>query len=148
MSTILEALKKSEQERKQKSVPKLTDRAPPQESSSWPWILIPVVLVCISIALFYVFTQLPTSDNNEVKTNSQSSAANNDAVSSDADTTEKIDATVEVITWSAEVDKRFTIIDGKMMRVGDYLSAGIIIEEINEDSVVFNHRGVRKELKP
>ena len=61
MSTILEALKKSEQERKQKSVPTLTDKVPPQESSRWPWVVISLVLICLSIALLYLFTRLPDS---------------------------------------------------------------------------------------
>ena len=147
MSTILEALKKSEQERKQKSVPTLTDKAPPQESSRWPWVVISLVLICLSIALLYLFTRLPDSGVTANLDSATSVAAGQSAAAASA-STEELDAKVEVITWSPELERRFAMIDGKMMRVGDYLSAGVKIEDITEDSVVFNHRGVRKELKP
>lgn len=147
MSTILEALKKSEQERKQKSVPTLTDKAPPQESSRWPWVVISLVLICLSVALLYLFTRLPESGVTAKLDSTTSVAAGQGAAIASA-STEKLDAKVEVITWSPELERRFAMIDGKMMRIGDYLSAGVKIEDITEDSVVFNHRGTRKELKP
>lgn len=147
MSTILEALKKSEQERKQKNVPTLNDKTAPQERSPWPWVIISIVLICLSVALLYLFTQLPSSDN-DVNSSSPNSTINDSDAARILDAGSEIDANIEVITWSVEVEKRFAIIDGKMMRVGDYLSAGTKIQEINAESVVFDHRGVRKELKP
>ena len=145
MSTILEALKKSEQERKQKSVPMLTDKAPPKESSRWPWVVISIVLLFLTASLVYLFLQLPNSDSNASSTSSADSQVRVvDADSRAAD----IPFTVEVISWSPDLAKRFAVINGKMTRVGDYLSPGIKVEGITESSVVFNHRGIRKELKP
>ena len=145
MSTILEALKKSEQERKQKSVPTLTDKPPPRESSRWPWLLISLILLCLIIALVYLFIQLPGSQGTATSGSNGSSASRS---LSESQPTANIDAKVEVVSWSPELERRFAMIDGKLMRVGDYLEAGVKIEEITEESVILNHRGERKELKP
>jgi len=40
------------------------------------------------------------------------------------------------------------MINGKLYRVGDYLRAGVVVEDINNDSVVINQRGELSELKP
>ncbi len=141
MSTILEALKKSEQERKENKVPTLADKPPPPERSRWPWLLVSLALIGIIAAVIYLFTLLPDSDS----ANSQQSESSQERAATD---TAPAAVKVEVISWSPEVEQRFTMINGKLYRVGDYLRAGVVVEDINNDSVVINQRGELSELKP
>ncbi len=160
MSTILEALKKSEQERKQNHVPTLADKPPPPERSRWPWIVVSIALVCMAGALVYLFVRLPgaaptsaTSATTGAQTSTSLTTASGQANaggsgSAQAPVSDWRDAKLEVISWSPEVEKRFAMINGKLFRVGDYLQAGVLIEEIKQDSVTVNHRGKLTELKP
>jgi len=61
MSTILDALKKSEQERKLNKLPTLTDMAAPQEPSRWP-LYIGSGLALLSIALVVLAYAIWDSD--------------------------------------------------------------------------------------
>ena len=74
MSTILDALKKSEQERKLNKLPTLSDMPTPQEKKSWPRIvLLVLILVLATVALLVVL-------NNNLNTPEvgQVSPSNND----------------------------------------------------------------------
>ncbi|NNC98594.1 MAG: hypothetical protein HKN85_00270, partial [Gammaproteobacteria bacterium] len=51
MSTILDALRKSEQERKLNKLPTLSDLPTPQEQSRWPQILIIALLMLVLLVL-------------------------------------------------------------------------------------------------
>ena len=58
MSTILDALKKSEEERKVTKVPTLADMQAPQEPSKWPNVLLIIIvgllLVLLALAVRFI----------------------------------------------------------------------------------------------
>jgi len=101
MSTILDALKKSEQERKLNKLPTLTDIQAPQEPARWPLVLAMVFAVL--------------EDDEAI--------------------------VVNVVSYSQEAALRFAMVNGKMVREGDFIATGLKLEKINSDSVVLNLRG-------
>lgn len=153
MSTILEALKKSEQERKLNRLPTLSDMPTPQEPSRWPLIL--GVLLCI-VALIILFVAVFWLGKGSVQPPVAASAGTpipvselNQAVSKAA-TTEPIDddVVVNVISFSEDLYQRFAMVNGKMVREGEFVRAGLQVEKIHADSVVLNLRGKQITRKP
>lgn len=149
MSTILEALKKSEQERKQNKVPTLSDMQAPQEPSRWPMrvaiISCLLALACLILLIFMVPKGETTSAqakplSEPAKATKQPSAL---LVEEQDD-----DILVNVISFSDDLSQRFAMVDGKMVREGEFVRAGLMVEQINPDSVVFNFRGKQISRKP
>jgi hypothetical protein len=146
MSTILEALKKSEQERKLNRLPTLSDMPAPQEPSKWPLVL--GVSLCI-MALIILFIAVFWLGKGSVRS---SAAVASDAPikvsevnqnAPDAATAELVndDVVVNVISFSEDLYQRFAMVNGKMVREGEFVRAGLQVEKIHADSVVLNLRG-------
>lgn len=148
MSTILDALKKSEQERKLGDIPTLSDMPTPDEgaqvSSAWIIALLVVLLVILTaLILFYtVFDKAPTDGG----VLSDTRVVSNDTVAVEQSSDESI--VVNVVSWSEQAEQRFVIIDGKLVREGEFARPGLKVERINQDSVILNHRGRRLERRP
>jgi len=146
MSTILDALKKSEQERKLNNVPTLSDMPTPQETKSWPLVLlfIAILLLSILVALLFFRTQASDQDQDVSKVNSNLEVTGKPSalVVSDAD------IVVNVVSYSEQQELSFVMINGKLFRNGEFVLAGLRVEEIKPDEVVLNLRGKRITRKP
>ena len=141
MSTILDALKKSEQERKKNHVPTLSDMPVPEESARWPLYVIAALsltlacLVGVLIANWYGPNRsVPQAD--EAKPLIKSDAANQQIVEADL-----ADVVVNVVSYSLESSQRFVMLDGKIYRENDFGRAGLGVDEIKPNAVVLNFRG-------
>ena len=152
MSTILDALKKSEQERKLTKLPTLSDMSAPQEQSRWPQILLIALLMLLLIILTWFGSRLllgePVGDsglsNEIILSNETVDSANPSTASTESSDT----IIVNVVSYSAQEEQRFAMINGKMYRENDFIKAGLKVEKINPDSVVFNLRGRRIVREP
>lgn len=143
MSTILDALKRSEQERKLNEVPTLSDMPAPQERSRWPLITVVLLVICLIAVLAWLLLGVNKSD-----AVSQSAELSSGAVNTDSNpvfdasigvTSEPIK--LSVITYAQDPSARFAIINGKKFREGEFVRAGSMIESIQRDSVVLVERG-------
>lgn len=160
MSTILDALKKSEQERKLNKLPTLTDIAAPQEPSRWP-IFIGVALLLLATALvilaYVIWSARPpiagvnVSHDDNAALKPSASLTNNlatEVVVSEAQAQgEQSSSTIDdamlvgVVSYSDDPALRFAMVNGKMVREGEFIDTGLKVEQIRFDAVVFNARG-------
>ncbi len=139
MSTILEALKKSERERKLSDIPTLSDMQPLEEPSPFKWIgltLLSLAIVSV-LAAVIVLTFMPRDTGLQGLPGEIASPADSVA-----------QATLSVLSYSEKPSQRFAIINEKLVREGDFLSTGIKVEEIKPDRVILNVRGDRMSLQP
>lgn len=156
MSTILDALRKSEQERRLDKLPTLTDMVAPQELSRWP-IYIGLVLVLVATALvvlaYIIWSAKPdtvtvlTSPAVAVNTEAQGSVQASVANANDAGLS-KDPMLVNVVSYSSNPALRFAMVNGKLVREGEFIEPGLKVEEIRADVVVFNSRGAKITRKP
>ena len=145
MSTILDALKKSEQERKLGDIPTLSSLPTPEEPSRWPLIIATsfIVLLLVGLAVFmYRWSLAPEPVTSAVV------PVTNESIADASNKNANDDMVVNVVSFSEEADQRFVMINGKLFREGEFVQAGIRVEEIKENSVVLNKRGRRIVRKP
>jgi hypothetical protein len=163
MSTILDALRKSEQERKLNKLPTLTDMAAPQETSRWP-LYIGLTLVLLAIALvilaYVIWSAKPEfSAASMAKVNSAASRLQmpgSDAqqsiqaprLNADEATRPEDLMLVNVVSYSIDPALSFAMVNGKMLREGDFIEPGLKLEEILLDAVIFNLRGKKITRSP
>jgi hypothetical protein len=162
MSTILDALKKSERERKLKNVPHLSSMRPPEERADLQWLKSGSLVVCSALLAGLVVmwfqteeqiesTALPPREDTE-QTRTQLAEANNfdsEEEYAEADAQRAIPrVAVGVISFAGDSERSFAILDGEMVRAGELLDNGLLIEEIKADMVVATFDGKTVELKP
>lgn len=165
MSTILDALKKSEQERKLNNLPTLSDMPAPVERPSPLKLVLAIIVIAILLtsavlALVYVIADQPpavknitneTVNANRLLTENGADAgsyANNDINNNTNNDTDNKSIVVSVISYSDESDKRFAIINGNIVRENEFIQPGIKVDYIQPDSVILNQRGQRTTLTP
>ena len=149
MSTILDALKKSEQERKLSDIPTLSEMPAPYEPSRWPMILGTLVtLLLLAVLSFFLYRWMIATPAHEKTKVNEAVPVTNESIAEAKVNNVDSDIVVNVVSFSAEVDQRFAMINGKLYREGDFVEAGLRVEEILEDSVVLNRRGRRITRKP
>ena len=155
MSTILEALKKSEQERNAGKIPTLSDMQAPHEPQRWPHMLLLVVIILLVILIgfavkFLMFpskTQvLESQPSGSIQESIQQTEGGETVGSQTGDANQKI--VVSVVSYSDEPQKRFTMIDGKLVRENEFVRAGLKVEEIRQNEVVLNLRGEQIIRRP
>jgi len=153
MSTILEALKKSEQERKLNKLPTLNDMPPPQERARWPiglLVTVCVLLVALLLLLAVRWWQPYWGQSNQQK--SEVRIVSNETIGlsneGDAQSTQGNEIVVNVISYSDTPDQRFAMINGKMVRENEFVRAGLRVDKIEPDGVVLNMRGERIRREP
>jgi hypothetical protein len=153
MSTILEALRKSEQERKLSNLPTLSDMPAPEEQARWShWLIFGLIFLSIGV-LVLVFSLWQGS---VIGGGTQNALSQRDAIVVDNDSvgegsTEVLandDIIVNVVSFSEQAGQRFVMINGKMFRENDFIRSGLKVVAIKYDSVILNQRGRRMELKP
>ena len=147
MSTILDALKKSEQERKLQNLPTLSDMPVPKEPALWPKVLLLCVFVLLILISVYLFVDWrKSSQESTQKTNvlEFNNMAESNAVVEDA----KQAIVVNVISYSENIEKRFAMINGQMYRENDFVRPGLQVEKITSSTVTLNERGQRIHKAP
>ena len=162
MSTILDALKKSERERKLKKVPHLSSMRPPEEKADLQWLKSGSLVVCSALLAGVLVMWLQTEENiepsvqpsidNVSQTRTQLAEANNfnsEEEYAEADAQRSVPkVAVGVISFAGDSERSFSILDGEMVRAGELLDNGLLIEEIKADAVVATFDGKMVELKP
>jgi general secretion pathway protein B len=199
MSYILEALKKSEQQRKQGDVPSLQTVHPPMPeqptSASWPYLVIVVLLVSLAFVLGWM---QPWNDRGPLESVARQQAqpavqasvaatlsTPTDAVSADtpalamqpsaelaglpppaaaasavperpsldmgsvphlSEMPELVRQAIPQMkfaghVYSSSAEQRSVIINGRSMSEGETVIAGLLVEQITRDGIVFNYRG-------
>ncbi len=145
MSTILEALRKSEQERKRNDVPKLTDVPPPQETTRWALYVIAVLSLVLALVLGVLLSQWLGKSETTTPAASTLESVTETEVASPELTADPVvalkDVQINVISYSEKSEQRFVMIDGKMYRENDFVRAGLKVQEIKANVVVLNYRG-------
>jgi len=142
MSTILDALKKSEQERKLTQVPTLSTMSAPVEPTRWPMYII-ILLLFVLLGLFgYWFLQ-----NNHPVGQSADEQGADSSLTDDYDRSLS-DIVVNVVSYSEQSDRRFAMINGALYYEGDFIQSGVKVERITQDMVILNHRGQLVNKKP
>jgi len=145
MSTILEALKKSEQERKLNDIPTLSDMPTPQEPARWPLLVLAVIVLVLLVVMGLVIKQLwfsPAADTHQSTINQSTTELSEPAVPTEQT------IVVNVVSYSDIPEKRFIMIDGKLVRENEFVRAGLKVDEIRPNEVVFNLRGKKIIRKP
>ena len=154
MSTILDALKKSEQERKLNKVPTLSDMVAPPEPSKWPLILgivlCVVALITLLVTVFWWGKGSSSMSSPRVVNKSASVLMSDPPVSSNVDGSDVLaeEVIVNVVSFSEDLNQRFAMVNGKMVREGGFVRAGLQVDKIQMSSVVFNHRGKKITRSP
>ena len=169
MSTILEALKKSEEERKVTKVPTLADMPAPHEPQRWPHVLLFIILVLLLVLIGFAvkLVLFPSDKQGIVKSVSapETVSASVDASGvdgqvgvddgeGDSEAKPSVSSTnndvieVNVVSYSDQPEKRFVMIGGKLFREGEFVRAGLKVEEVRRDEVVLNQRGEQIIRRP
>lgn len=156
MSTILDALKKSEQERKLNNIPTLSDLPTPDEGTRFSrgWILALLVLLLLTILLALMWLGNPWLSRGEpnLLNNGRSSSNNivldNQSLQPESLSQEQDGIVVNVVSYSTQADQRFVIVNGQLAREGEFVGPGLKVLEIKSESVILNHRGQRIERRP
>ncbi len=167
MSTILDALKKSEKERKLNKLPTLTDIAAPQEPSRWPMIIgvtLAVLAAALVVLAYLLWNGKPAvieaQSNNDQQGFIQPGASTNaraastivgqqGAIGKQAQTDPANgEILVNVVVYSDDPALRFAMVNGKLVREGEFVDTGIKVDEIKFDAVVFNVRGEKVIRRP
>ena len=145
MSTILDALKKSEQERKKNNVPTLSDMPVPEESARWPLYVIAGLSFLLAVLLGVIIANWLGSRAPETQSIQEPSPTTQPtftgAINDNAPQVAFEDVVVNVVSYSSEPSQRFVMLNGKMYRENDFVRAGLKVEEIKPNAVVLNLRG-------
>lgn len=142
MSTILEALKKSEQERKLNELPTLSDMPVPQEPSRWPLVIIAIMSLIIALMIGVLMGPWFSKAGESPELRERAQAAPTRPVEADAESDVKLlNIIVNVVSYSDKPEQRFVILNGKMFRENEFVRAGLKVEEIKRNAVVLNLRG-------
>jgi flagellar basal body-associated protein FliL len=147
MSTILDALKKSEQERKLNNIPTLSDMVAPDEERRLPWLWLVILLLLgllVGLAI-YLFNNVGQSDSRSEQASPQEIVVSNETIAVEQ---EQVALKVNVVSWSEQPTQRFVIVDGKLARENEFIRPGLKVEMIKPDSVVLIDRGERVEISP
>ena len=169
MSTILEALKKSEEERKVTKVPTLADMPAPHEPQRWPHVLLFIILVLLLVLIGFAVklvlfpsdkqgivksVSAPETVSASVDAGSVDGQAGVDDLEGEGEAEPSVSSTsndvieVNVVSYSDQPEKRFVMIGGKLFREGEFVRAGLKVEEVRRDEVVLNQRGEQIIRRP
>jgi len=146
MSTILEALKKSEKERKLNNLPTLSDMPPPQERSNLPVYLL--VVICVLLLTLLVFLGVQWWLAQRAGTEPVAMSRPVSSIEKDQSVTDGADVVVNVVSYSSDSSQSFVMIDGKMVREKEFVRAGLQVEKIEQNAVILNQRGKRIKRTP
>ena len=174
MSSILDALEKSERERNQESVPQYQDMQPPEEKGfKWKWLWVILTVTCFVLLVLAVVRWWPSigsffnssqhSQKNGVKTDVEISKNNTDTITARADAGDVLeyvqlselektgipDSRINVVSVSADRERSFVMLGERMYREGDAISEHVTLESIKKDHIIFNKKDIliRRDLE-
>ena len=151
MSSILDALEKSERERNHDTVPQYHDMKPPEESGfPWKWLVILFALIVIVLLVFGAIRWLPSIDwKNDKTVVGEKSETLNYSQLSDLEKSVVPDDRINVVSVSAESKRSFIMLGEKMYREGDTVAEDVTLETIKKDHIIFNKQGkrIRRDLE-
>lgn len=150
MSTILEALKKSEEERNRSNTPTLSDRPAPREKSRRLLVVLLVLVMLLVFAVGLLLSRWWADSDSEVYEAPLviSKDATTDLPDVDPASVESEEVVINVLSYSEAPAQRFVMINGKMYRENEFVRAGLKVEEIKPSSVILNLRGKRVTQTP
>ena len=178
MSTILDALKKSEKERKLDKVPTLGTMRPPEERrSSGPWIVSSAFIICMTVGIvgwLYFLRSAeqvsPTPQARDIRSAPVVASESAAALTAVGSPTASIppepvgvveyrnlprsvadqlpELTVSVISWSGESDRNFVMMQSGIYRVGDVVADGLVLVDIEPDAAILDYLGQRIRIRP
>ncbi|NND82947.1 MAG: GspB domain-containing protein [Gammaproteobacteria bacterium] len=143
MSTILDALKKSEQERKLNDVPTLADMPAPEEPKRWPFFAAIAACVALLIVIAVLIMRLPSEP-----APTQPVVISNESLEQQTEQLANQEIVINVVSYAEQAEQRFVMINGKMYRQNDFVRPGLKVVEIKQQSVILNERGRRIERQP
>jgi len=158
MSYILEALRKSERERSLGKVPTLnaaTQVAKPRSYVGW-WLAL-LLAICIFSGWWLWYGRMgaagPVAASPMTGVPAPTAATRNQTVASDS--AEVVEPgqhgsaiVLNVISWSADPQRRFAMINQKIVREGEALSPGVTVKSIEADRVIISRQGQEMVLTP
>jgi len=151
MSSILDALEKSERERNQNSVPQYHDMRPPEESGfRWKWLLVFFALLCFILLVFAALRWLPSIDRGNIELEANQKSVVLDYLRlSELEKSGVPDDRINVVSVSADRERSFVMLGEKMYREGDAITENVTLETIENDHIVFNKQDVliRRDLE-
>jgi len=164
MSTILEALKKSEQERNDSAVPVLASVTAPEEKKSfWFWLLMALVALVVLVCVYWFASQMSNQQSASTSPN-PAPTAEVDAVVTSSRADEGIESQLLSEGFRLADGSRLAegsrpaegsrlaegsvIIAGNTYREGDFYEAGAKVEQILNNVVVLNVRGEQLIVRP
>ena len=152
MSTILDALRKSEQERREHVVPTLEDYPVPEERTGFNYLLLAliVLLLTIAILLYMLFRNDEISLGSEQPVLDESLRSHTTLDGSNSGDVKDLEdeLAISVLSYSDEPARRFVIVDGTTLREGDFLKPGVKLVRISAEAVSFNVRGQLHVIVP
>ena len=89
---------------------------------------------------------LESQSSDSIQESVQQAEGNEQADTQVVDPNQKI--IVSVVSYSDEPQKRFIMIDGKLVRENEFVRAGLKVEEIRQNEVVLNLRGEQIIRRP
>ncbi|GHA12201.1 hypothetical protein GCM10008090_22600 [Arenicella chitinivorans] len=150
MSTILDALKKSERERKLNNLPTLSDMPPPQEGTRLPVALLILIssllalLLIVVLVMWWQSASLSDAGRSVANPNASTVASSSDDIAPSS----VQDLSVNVISFSNDPGQRFAMIDGQVVREQEFAKPGVLVQEIQRDAIIVNIRGKTVTLTP
>ena len=144
MSSILDALEKSERERNQDSVPQYHDMQPPEERGfRWKWLWVALIAIVFVFIVFALVRWIPSinlqkteevvAEDNQTRNYLQLSDLEKSGIPKDR---------INVVSVSADRERSFVMLGEKMYREGDIVSEDVTLKAIRKDHVVFNKNDV------
>lgn len=168
MSTILDALKKSEQERKLSELPELSSMPLPEEESdsSKIWWVLAVLAILVTAIIVYLVTSSTQSEdmvNAPIEPQSNAQSFGQEPYVITEDVYEYVDLSerqreiadslnVNVVSYTENIAKRFVMIDSGLYRVGNTVTLQngkqVEVRDIESNSVVFRYEDTLFRLSP
>lgn len=146
MSTLLDALKKSERERSQQPVPVYNTMQPPEEKSSLGQLLVILVIVAVIIVLiagiYFLFSQ-HTATQEQPQLSVAEAVEYSTLPPQEQDYLR--DLRINVVSVSQQPGRSFVILGEQLYRVGDTVAEDVQLQAIGKDFVVFDWNG--KQIK-
>ena len=150
MSTILDALKKSEQERKLNKLPTLNDMVTPQEPSRWPLVAglaLLLAMIALTVLAYFIWVYKPdageSADSSTEVSNSKKQASGVGAASASVAGDRDSSASGSLVA-----DNTFSA-DGTLSPEGSLIARGSQLAEapVSIDSVLINAISYSKDPK-
>lgn len=149
MSSILDALEKSERERGQREVPHYKDMQPPKEIFfSWKRSLFLLGSLLLAVLIFSAVKWLPLIDLQDKQLSEKNTILNYVSLS-ELERSGIPASRINAVSISTDRERRFVMIGEKMYSEGDSVAENIKLSTIEKDHIIFDKQGtfIRRDLE-